>query len=892
MAKTTLIVHGMSCAACESKVKKALMALSGVSGVSVTVPTGRVVVEHDAAVGSVDLAGIVISLGYEVETAELSLTVEGMNCAGCVAKVEHALRDVPGVTEVGVSLGTGTARVRGYAGVLQKRDVIAAVTALGYRAFEKLEGQAQLDREQEMRAAELRRQKINMWTVWPLAILIMIINFQGMWIIPEFIPPEAKNWVLMVLTIPVVVGPGRQFFVLSWRGLRRGVTDMNLLYATGIGASFLIASVNTIWPEAGFGGSQATFFESAAMLTGFIILGRYLEAITRGRTSESIRKLMKLQPKVARVLRDGQEVDVASDEVEVGDLVLVRPGESVPVDGVVVEGYSSIDESMITGESIPVEKVVGARVIGGTVNRTGALRFEATQVGRDTALAQIIRLVEDAQASKAPIQRVADLVAGNFILIVHLLALAVFLFWFFIGYDLFFTPESRFILSPNNLEDMQAFGFSLLLSLSVLVISCPCAVGLATPSAMMAGAGKGAEYGVLFKGAEAIESTSKIQTVVFDKTGTITRGEPTVTDVLPVEAHADGGGPGSPQTPTPEVLLAYAAAVEQNSEHPLGEAIVKGARDRGLKIPVTTDFDSVPGHGVEGTVEGRRVLLGNAKFMDDRGIEASALKMVAAELAAQGKTPMFVAVDGDAAGIVAVADVLKDSSAAAIAKLHHMGLRTVMITGDNRQTAEAIARQVGIGEVLAEVLPQDKALKVKELQDKGRVRGHGGGRGQRRPRAGAGAGGNRHRLRNRCGQGDGGRHPHQGRPHGRGDGHRGGAGHDAQGQAEPVLGLLLQRYRHPYRSRHPLPVHPSDRRPGVGGLLYGYLVRVGDPEHSDAAPVQAQFGGPGRLGSRRPAGSARPERRRGSCRTSRQVRERTAAARPMSAGRARRRPAL
>jgi Cu+-exporting ATPase len=719
VTRTTFIVHGMSCAACESKVRKALAALPGVSGVSVTVPTGRVVVDHEAAVGSADLAGTVTSLGYQVEDAELSLTVEGMNCAGCVAKVEHALREVPGVTEVGVSLGTGTARVRGYAGVLQKRDVIAAVTALGYRASEKLEGQAQLDREQEMRAAELRRQKINMWTVWPLAILIMIINFQGMWIIPEFIPPEAKNWVLMALTIPVVIGPGRQFFVLSWKGLRRGVTDMNLLYATGIGASFLIASVNTIWPEAGFGGSQATFFESAAMLTGFIILGRYLEAITRGRTSESIRKLMKLQPKVARVLRDGQEVDIPSDEVELGDLVLVRPGESGPVDGVVVEGYSSIDESMITGESIPVEKTPGARVIGGTVNRTGSLRFDATQVGRDTALAQIIRLVEDAQASKAPIQRVADLVAGNFILIVHLLALTVFLFWFFIGYDLFFTPESRFILSPNNLEDMEVFGFALLLSLSVLVISCPCAVGLATPSAMMAGAGKGAEYGVLFKGAEAIESTSKIQTVVFDTTGTITKGEPAVTDMLLAKPPPGGEDSGPSAPPSPERLLAYAAAVEQNSEHPLGEAIVKGARDRGLNIPVTTDFDSVPGHGVEGTVEGHRILLGNAKFMDDRGVTTAGLEIVAVELAAQGKTPMFVVVDGAAAGIVAVADVLKDSSAAAIAQLRRMGLRTVMITGDNRRTAEAIARQVGIDEVMAEVLPEDKALKVKELQDKG-----------------------------------------------------------------------------------------------------------------------------------------------------------------------------
>ena len=673
----------------------------------VTVQTGRVAVHHDDTVASTDIADIVTSLGYEVETAELSLTVEGMSCAACVAKVERAVSQVPGVTAVNVVLGTGSVRVQGYSGAMQKKDVMEAITSLGYRASEKLEGRAQLDREQEMRAAELRRQKRNMWTIWPLALIIMIISFQGMWVIPEFIPAEAKNWILMALTIPVVLGPGRQFFVLSWRGLRRGVTDMNLLYATGIGASFLIASVNTIWPSAGFGGSQATFFESTAMLTGFIVLGRYLEAVTRGRTSESIRKLMKLQPKVARVLRDGEEVDLPADEVEVGDLVLVRPGESVPVDGVVIEGYSSIDESMITGESIPVEKTAGTRVVGGTVNRTGALRFEATQVGRDTALSQIIRLVEDAQASKAPIQRVADLVAGNFILAVHLLSLTVFLFWFFAGYDLFFTPDSKFILAPDNLESMQVFGFSLLLSLSVLVISCPCAVGLATPSAMMAGAGKGAEYGVLFKGAEALESTSKIQTVVFDKTGTITKGQPAVTDVLPMaDIPADR-------------LLVYAAAVEQNSEHPLGEAIVSGAKERGLSLPPVQEFDSVPGHGVEGTVEGQRVLLGNAAFMDERGVDRTTLDSVATELATQGKTPMYVAVNGQMAGAVAVADVLKESSTAAIGKLQQMGLRTVMITGDGRRTAEAIARQVGIDEVMAEVLPQDKARSIKDLQERG-----------------------------------------------------------------------------------------------------------------------------------------------------------------------------
>ena len=711
--KTTFIVHGMSCAACEAKVRQGLLALPGVADVVVSVTTGRVAVTHEPSVVARTIADTVVALGYEVEDAELALSVEGMSCAGCVLKVEQAIKELPGVTDVVVSLGTGTARVRGYAGVLAKREVVDAIVAHGYQATEKLEGRAQLDREQEIRGAELRRQKLNMWMAWPLAAVIMVLTFQGMWIIPEFMPTTVKNWVLFALTLPVVFGPGRQFFVHSWRGLRRGVTDMNLLYATGIGASFLIASINTIFPNAGFGGKQATFFESAALLTAFIILGRYLEALTRGRTSESIRKLMKLQPKVARVLRNGAESDIPADEVEVGDLILLRPGESVPVDGVVVEGYSAIDEAMITGESLPVEKTAGSKVIGGTVNRTGALRFEATKVGKDTALSQIIRLVEDAQASKAPIQRVADLVAGNFILGVHLLSLLVFLGWFFAGYHAFFTPESHFVLSPYHLGSMGVFGFSILLSISVLVISCPCAVGLATPSAMMAGAGKGAEYGVLFKGAEAIETTAKIRTVVFDKTGTITKGEPAVTDVLPALP-----GPGLPGL-SADSLLAYAAAVERNSEHPLGEAIVEGARVRGVAVPATEDFDSVPGHGVKGRVDGRTVLLGNAGFMAESGVDATGLAGLAAELAVQGKTPMFVAVDGRAAGIVAVADVLKESSTRAIARLHEMGLRTVMITGDNRRTAEAIAAQVGIDEVLAEVLPEDKAAKVKELQSRG-----------------------------------------------------------------------------------------------------------------------------------------------------------------------------
>jgi Cu+-exporting ATPase len=502
------------------------------------------------------------------------------------------------------------------------------------------------------------------------------------------------------------VGPGWQFFLNSFRGLRRGVTDMNLLYATGIGAAYLIGVVNTFWPTAGFGGEKAVFFESAALLTAFIILGKWLEALTRGRTSEAIRRLMALQPKIARVIRNGQEVELPADEVLADDLVLVRPGERIPVDGLVLEGYSAVDESMLTGESLPVEKKAGDQVIGGTMNKTGAFKFRATRVGKDTALAQIIHLVEEAQASKAPIQKLADWVAGHFILGVHVLALSVFFFWFFVGYWRFFDPASRFLLTPYALGEIGVFGFAILLSITVLVISCPCAVGMATPSAMMAGTGKGAEHGVLFKGADAIEATSKLQAIIFDKTGTLTRGEPSVTDVESRESGAESR----------DEVLRLAAIAEKHSEHPLGEAIVRRATERGLAVPDADRFQAIPGHGVEAEYEGRAILLGNRKLMRERGVELAGLLPQAEALEANGKTAMFLAVDGKAAGIIAVADTLREHSAEAVARLHRLGLEVLMITGDNRRTAEAIARQVGIDRVLAEVLPQDKAEEVKKLQ--------------------------------------------------------------------------------------------------------------------------------------------------------------------------------
>jgi len=744
----TLQIGGMSCASCVATIEGALQNLDGVAKASVNLAAQKAQVEFDPAlVGPKAIAEAIADVGYEVIPEGLLLTVTGMSCVSCVEKIEKTVGALPGVVKVSVNLSGGTARVHYFPDLTRPAEIKAAIKGLGYEAAEKLEGQAALDREREARRREIRRQGLWMLIAWPLALLVMLGTFREYWILPRFVPEFlGSRFVLFLLTTPVVLGPGWQFFVNSFRGLRRGVTDMNLLYATGIGAAYLIGTINTFWPEAGFGGEKAVFYESAALLTAFIILGKWLEALTRGRTSEAIRKLMSLQPKVARVLRrtrpqtldprpqtpnqerglatDFVEVELPADEVLVGDLVVVRPGERIPVDGIVLEGYSAVDESMLTGESLPVEKKAGDEVIGGTMNKTGSFKFRATKVGKETALAQIITLVEEAQASKAPIQKLADWVAGHFILGVHVLALTVFFFWFFLGYRLYFDPASHFVLSPATLGTIGVFGFSLLLSITVLIISCPCAVGMATPSAMMAGTGKGAEHGILFKGADAIEATSKLDAIVFDKTGTLTKGEPSVTDVIVQGStfNVQRSGPHvEPETLDVErEVLRMAAIAEKPSEHPLGEAIVRAANERGLAIPDAEGFQAIPGHGVEAEWNGQKILLGNRRLMRERGIDLEPLVGQAEALENDGKTAMFLAVDGKPAGIIAVADTLKAYSKEAVALLKGMGLEVIMITGDNRRTAQAIAREVGIDRVLAEVLPQDKAEEVKKLQAEGK----------------------------------------------------------------------------------------------------------------------------------------------------------------------------
>lgn len=611
-------VEGMHCASCVHTVETALSHLEGVRRATVNLGAEKAFVDYDPdRVTLQQMEQVITGVGYGVAREALALKVTGVRSARSAQEIEETVRDLNGVASVSVNPTAGTVRVEYVPGAVTAADVKRAIRDLGYGVEEPLEGVAAVDREREARQRELRRQGRNMLLAWPLSLLVMLGTFRDYlpWGVTSLVPEILNNRLLLwALTTPVVFGPGWQFFVNTYRGLRHGVTDMNLLYAVGIGAAYLIAVLNTVWPDAGFGGPQATFYEAAALLTAFIVLGRFLEALTRGRTSEAIRKLMGLQPKTARVIRHGEEMEIPADEVEVDNVVVVRPGERIPVDGMVVDGYSAVDESMLTGKSMPVEKQVGNQVFGGTVNKTGAFKFRATKVGKDTALAQIIRLVEDAQASKAPLQQLADVVAGYFIQGVLVLALLTFLFWFFAGYQTFFDPSTRFALTPYTLGQIGVFGFALLLSVTVLIISCPCAVGIATPSAMMAGIGKGAEHGILFKGAQAIEATSKLQTVIFDKTGTLTRGEPSVTDVLAVDGVAE------------EDLLGSAATAEVNSEHPLGEAIVGAARDRKVAVQEAEAFNAIPGHGVEARYRGRQILLGNRKLMSDQNIAIAPLE--------------------------------------------------------------------------------------------------------------------------------------------------------------------------------------------------------------------------------------------------------------------------
>ncbi len=700
----------MTCASCVQTIETVLRDTEGVVEANVNFAAEKAVVEFDPArVDRGQLEKAIRDAGYEPVRHEVVLKALGMASPHCAGLVEKALLDTSGVLSADVNFSLEIVKIGYDPSAVTVADLKKAILDTGYKPLD-VEGESVEDRERAARRKEIRKQAVFTAMSWILSVPIMLGTFREYFSISSFTPEWIANpYALWALTTPLMIGPGAQFFVGTYRGLKHGYTDMNLLIATGTGAAYVLGVVNTVFPTAGFGGPEVAFFETAALLISFLVTGRYLEALTKGRTSEAIRKLMGLKAKTARIVRGGQEVEVPVDDVQVGDLVVVRPGEKVPVDGVVREGYSALDESMITGESIPVEKKAGDEVIGATMNKTGMLRFEATKVGKETALAQIVKLIEDAQAAKPKIQRLADKVAGHFILAVHVLALFTFLFWFFVGYGAYFRGGT-FLLSSTSVASISPGVFSLLLAITVLIISCPCAVGLATPSAIMAGTGKGAEYGVLIKGGDALERAHKVDTVILDKTGTLTKGEPSLTDVHVVEPHKA------------DCILRLAAIAERGSEHPLGEAIVRGAEARGLTLADAQKFEAIPGHGISAEFEGHSILLGNRKLMRDRKVEGlDAVLPKLEELESDGKTAMIIAVNGDVAGVVAVADTLKEHSAEAVAKLQRMGLEVAMLTGDNRRTADAIARRVGITRVLPEVLPDDKAKEVKRLQQEGRT---------------------------------------------------------------------------------------------------------------------------------------------------------------------------
>ena len=690
-------IQGMDCASCAARIERALSAVPGVESATVNFAAEEATISL-APGAAPDLAAAVRDIGYRVREREIELAIEGMHCASCVQKVERALAAQPGVLTATVNLAAETARVRIVPGAVAAGDLAGALENAGYGAREVgAAGIAEAERAASRSAelASLRRRWLVAFALWlPFGIFEMAPHLLMLAGAPVHGWPVLPPWLQLVLATPILAYSGRHFFVGAWKGLKHRSADMNTLVATGTGAAYAYSAFATLAPEVlrSAGIEPHVYFEAAATIVTLILLGTWLEVRAKGRTGEAIRELLSLQPESARVRRDGSEVEVPVAEVKVGDVVVVRPGERVPVDGEVIEGRSAVDESMLTGESMPVEKGPGDEVIGATMNRSGSFVFRATRVGSDTALARIVRLVREAQGSKAPVQRLADLVAAYFVPIVIAVAIATFVLWFVLG------PE-------------PSLTYAIVTSVAVLIIACPCALGLATPTAIMVGTGRGAAMGILIKDAESLEIAQAVDVIVLDKTGTVTRGEPSVTDVAP----ADGM--------TKDELLAIAAAAERGSEHPIGKAIVREAEARGLEIPRASEFAAFAGRGIEAEVDGRSVTIGTPGLLTARGAVPPADEEEAElvrRLADDGKSVVRVAVEGRPAGFLAVADTVQEGSAEAVRALRARGLEVVMLTGDDRRTAAAIARRVGVDSVLAEVQPEEKAARVREIQAAGK----------------------------------------------------------------------------------------------------------------------------------------------------------------------------
>ena len=690
----SLPIKGMTCASCVGRVERALSAVPGVIDANVNLAMERATVRFNGVTVQEQLLRAVEGVGYSVPTDSVELAIGGMSCASCVRRVERTLAQVPGVTEASVNLATERATVRG---VVQAVTLLAALATVGYEAREVGDGRASHEPDPETHAADARKLRRDVLAACLLTLPIVLLEMGGHLstsvhqVVVAKLGMQTSWYVQFALATLVLLGPGWRFYLKGFPALLSGAPDMNSLVAVGTSAAYLFSVVATVAPEALPAGTVHVYFEAAAVIVALILLGRWLEARAKGRTSEAIRRLSRLQAKTARVHRDGDTVEVAIDQVVPGDVLEVRPGERLPVDGEVVEGSSYVDESMITGEPIPLAKGRGATVVGGTINQTGSLTVRATAVGSRTMLSQIIVMVEEAQGSKLPIQALIDRVTVYFVPAILLLALLTFTVWFLFG------PE-------------PALTFGLVNAIAVLIAACPCAMGLATPTSIMVGTGRGAELGVLFRNGEALQLLKETRVVAFDKTGTLTEGKPRMTDLVVVEGFQQ------------EEVLSYVAAAEAKSEHPIAKAITTAAEEQNLPLPEVSTFESVTGLGVSATVRGVKVEVGSDRHMTSLGHEVAIFADVARSLADQSKSPLYAALDGKLAAIVAVEDPIKATTPAAIRVLHDLGVHVAMVTGDNRRTAEAIATRLGIEDVAAEVLPRGKVEAVKALRSKrGRV---------------------------------------------------------------------------------------------------------------------------------------------------------------------------
>ncbi|MCB5236083.1 heavy metal translocating P-type ATPase [Niallia circulans] len=682
----TFEITGMTCAACATRIEKGLNKMQGVEKATVNLALEKATVKYrDGELSPMEIKEKVEGLGYGIITEKLELDISGMTCAACATRIEKGLNKMTGVNKATVNLALENATIEYNPASIVPDELIGKISKLGYEATRKESKQVTVNQKE----AEFERQKRKF-------IFSMILSLPLLWAMVGhfsftsfiYVPDLFMNpWVQMALATPVQFLVGKQFYIGAYKALKNKSANMDVLVALGTSAAYFYSVYLSFESLGHFGHPVGLYFETSAILITLIILGKLFETKAKGKSSEAIKKLMGLQAKTAVVIRDGEQMEIPLEEVLTGEVLLVKPGEKIPVDGEIIEGQSAVDESMLTGESIPVDKQAGDTVIGATINKNGFLKLKATKVGKETALAQIIKVVEEAQGSKAPIQRLADHISGIFVPIVVGLALLTFFVWYF-------------AITPGD------FAESLEKLIAVLVIACPCALGLATPTSIMAGSGRAAEYGILFKGGEHLEMTHKIDTILLDKTGTVTNGKPVLTDIVTEWEE--------------EELLSLVGAAESKSEHPLAEAIVKGITDRGIVLPETADFEAIPGYGIRANVDGNDLLVGTRRLMDRYRINVGKILPRMKELEAQGKTAMLISVNGKYAGLLAVADTIKQTSKAAIKRLKQMNLDVIMITGDNQQTAEAIGRQAGIDHIIAEVLPDGKADAVKKLQQQGK----------------------------------------------------------------------------------------------------------------------------------------------------------------------------